>query len=186
VFRFFRRKKERIQEGPAKTDQCQEASSNAKEGKKAYAHKSIADGTTTETARRILVVGRESVFSKEIIDYAIEMAQRLTYEIIALNTAPLSCDTFRLFSSSRNQICEDFEEISKKNIIAFQEKAEKKGIPFKHVVKFSDSYEVLKEIKVEIGEFEFVVSEIEEEVEDASGTASGEKPKREISVYSIM
>ena len=55
-----------------------------------------------------------------------------------------------------------------------------------HVVKFADSYEVLKVIKAEIGEFEFVVSEMEEEPEDASGTESGEKPKREISVYSIM
>jgi hypothetical protein len=186
VVRFFRRKKEKIQKESAKTDQCQETSSNAKEGKKADAHESVADGTTTEIASRLLVVGRESVFSEEIIDYAIEMAERLSYGIIALNTAPLSCDTFRLFTSSRNRICEDFEDISKKNITAFQEKAEKKGIPFKHVVKFSDSYEVLKEIKAEIGEFEFVVSEMEEEVEDASGTASGEKPKREISVYSIM
>ena len=83
-------------------------------------------------------------------------------------------------------MCEDFEEISKKNIIAFQERAEKQGIPFQHVVKFSDSYEVLKEIKAEVGEFEFVVSEVEEELENASGAETGEKPKREISVYSIM
>ena len=79
----------------------------------------------------------------------------------------------------------DFEDLSKKNVRAFQETAEKKGIPFTHVVKFSESYEVLKEIKVEIGEFEFVVSEMEEQ-ENASGTEAGEKAKREISVYSIM
>jgi hypothetical protein len=185
VVRFFR-KKEKIQKGSSNTDNCKGAGSNAKEGKKEHAHKLISDEPKTEAARRLLVVGRESVFSKEIIDYAIEMAERLSYEIIALNTAPLSCDTFRLFSSSRNRICEDFEEISKKNITPFQEMAEKKGIQFKHVIKFADSYEVLKEIKVEIGEFEFVVSEMEEEPEDASGTESGETPKREISVYSIM
>jgi hypothetical protein len=113
------------------------------------------------------------------------MAERLSYEIIALNTAPLSCDTYKLFTSSRNKICEDFEDLSKKNIHAFQEAAEKKGIPFTHVVKFSESYDVLKEIKVEIGEFEFVVSEMEEQ-ENASGTENGENAKREIFVYSIM
>lgn len=186
MVRFFRRKKEKIQKGSANTNGRREARSNAEAGKKGHIHEAVADAATTETARRLLVVGRESVFSEEIIDYAIEMAQRLSYEIIALNTAPLSCDTFRLFSSSRSRICKDFEEISKKNIIAFQERAEKEGIPFVHVVKFSDSYEVLKEIKLEIGEFEFVVSEMEEELEDDAGTGDGEKPKREISVYSIM
>ncbi|MHC4459557.1 MAG: hypothetical protein ACYS0I_21155, partial [Planctomycetota bacterium] len=103
----------------------------------------------------------------------------------ALNSAPLSCETFKLFSSSRNKICEDFEDLSKKNVRAFQKAAEKKGIPFTHVVKFNESYEVLKELKVEIGEFEFVVSEMEEE-ENASGTKNGEKAKPEICVYSIM
>ncbi|MCK5417831.1 MAG: hypothetical protein KAI93_04975, partial [Desulfobacterales bacterium] len=155
------------------------------EGQKEYSREAIADEPKVEAARRLLVVGRESVFSKEIIDYAIEMAERLSYEIIALNTAPLSCDTYKLFASSRNKICEDFKNLSEKNIKAFQETAEKKGIPFTHVVKFSESYDVLKEIKVEIGEFEFVVSEIEEQ-ENASGTENGEKAKHEICVYSIM
>ncbi len=182
---FGKKNKEKIRKRSAKTDHCQEASANAKEGQKEYTDEAITDETTVRAARRLLVVGRESVFSKEIIDYAIEMAERLSYEIIALNTAPLSCDTFKLFTSSRNRICEDFEELSRKNINAFQETAEKKGIPFRHVVKFSDSYEVLKEIKVEIGEFDLVVSEMEEG-ENASGTETGEKAKREISVYSIM
>jgi hypothetical protein len=186
VVRFFRRKKEKMQKGSANRDRRQGAGPSSKKGKKEDARESITDETTAAAATRLLVVGRESVFSEEIIEYAIEMAERLSYGIIALNTAPLSCDTFRLFASSRDRICEDFEEISKKNIIAFKERAEKKGIPFQHVVKFSDSYEVLKEIKAEIGEFEFVVSEVEEELEDASGSETGEKPKREISVYSIM
>jgi hypothetical protein len=186
VVRFFGRKKEKTKKESANTDHHQKASSNGKDSIKNNANKSIADKTKTAVANRLLVVGKESVFSEEIINYAIEMAERLSYEIIALNTAPLSCDTFRLFSSSRKRICEDFEEISKKNSVAFQERAEKKGIPFTHVVKFSDSYEVLKELKVEIGEFEFVVSEVEEDPEDVSSAENDEKPKREISVYSIM
>lgn len=40
-----------------------------------------------EKAGKLLVVGREGTFSREVIDYAIEMAQRLHYEILALNTA---------------------------------------------------------------------------------------------------
>jgi hypothetical protein len=186
VVTFFRRKKEKRRKEPAAADHRQKAVSKSDDAKKEPAHPALADKGKTETTNRLLVVGRESVFSEEIIDYAIEMAERLTYGIIALNTAPLSCDTFRLFSSSRKQICEDFEGLSKKNSLAFQQRAQEKGIPFTHVVKFSDSYEVLKEIKAEIGEFEFVVSEVEEDSVDASTAGSGEKPKREISVYSIM
>jgi hypothetical protein len=185
VVGLFGKIKEKIGKRSGKTHQRQEVRANAKEGQKEYSREAIADEPKVETARRILVVGRESVFSKEIIDYAIEMAERLSYEIIALNTAPLSCDTYKLFTSSRNKICEDFKDLSKKNVNAFQEAAEKKGIPFTHVVKFSESYDVLKEIKVEIGEFEFVVSEMEEQ-ENPSGTENGEKAKREIFVYSIM
>jgi hypothetical protein len=186
VVKFFRRKKEKRHKESAAADHRQKTGSKSDDGKKEAAHPSDADEAGIEAANRLLVVGRESVFSEAIIDYAIEMAERLNYGIIALNTAPLSCDTFRLFSSSRKQICEDFEEISRQNSLAFQEMAEKKGIPFMHVVKFSDSYEVLKEVKAEIGEFEFVVSEVEEDPADASTAGSGEKPKREISVYSIM
>jgi hypothetical protein len=182
---LFGKIKEKIRKRSGKTHQRQEVSADAKEGKKEDSREAIADEPKVEAARRILVVGRESVFSKEIIDYAIEMAERLSYEIVALNTAPLSCDTYKLFAASRNRICEDFENLSKKNVTTFQETAEKKGIPFTHVVKFSESYDVLKEIKVEIGEFEFVVSEIEEEG-NASGREGGEKAKPEICVYSIM
>jgi hypothetical protein len=185
VSRFFGKIKEKMQKRSGKMDHYQEANENAKEGQKEYAREAVADEPTVEATGKLLVVGRESVFSPEIIDYALEMAERMSYEIIALNTAPLSCETFKLFSSSRNKICEDFEDLSKKNVRAFQEAAEKKDIPFTHVVKFSESYEVLKEIKVEIGEFEFVVSEMEEQ-ENASGTENGEKAKREICVYSIM
>jgi hypothetical protein len=86
VGRFFRRKKDKRQKESKNRDSRKEASSNAKEGKNEPARKSIADETKTETASRLLVVGKESVFSEEIIDYAIEMAERLSYEIIALNT----------------------------------------------------------------------------------------------------
>jgi hypothetical protein len=48
------------------------ASSNTKEGQKEYAREAIAGEPTVEVAGKLLVVGRESVFSPEIIDYALE------------------------------------------------------------------------------------------------------------------
>ena len=177
--------KQKVQKLSGKTDPDQEAITSAEAEEGSLAQEARQTEPEAEVARKLVVVGRESVFSEDIIDYALEMAERMSYEIVALNTAPLSCATFKLFSSSRNKICEDFEGLSKKNVQVFQEAAEKKGIPFTHVVKFSESYEVLKEIRNEIGEFEFVVSESEDPAA-VSRPENGEKAKSEIFVYSMM
>jgi len=177
--------KQKIQKLSGKTDQDPEAITSAETGPESLTQEALQTAPEIEVARKLVVVGRESVFSEDIIDYALEMAERMSYEIVALNTAPLSCATFKLFSSSRNKICEDFEGLSKKNVQVFQEAAEKKGIPFTHVVKFNESYEVLKEIRNEIGEFEFVVSESEDQ-EAISRPENGERAKSEIFVYSMM
>jgi len=185
VGRILGKIKQKIQKLSGKAEQYQESSAISEAGPEPLAQETFQTEPEPEGPRKLVVVGRESIFSEDIIDYALEMAERMSYEIVALNTAPLSCETFKLFSSSRNQICEDFEGLSKKNVQIFQAAAEKKGIPFTHVVKFSESYEVLKEIRSEIGEFEFVVSE-SEDPESVSRSETGEKAKSEIFVYSMM
>ena len=166
-------------------DQSQDTNTLSEAGKTDQSRDVPQTEPVAEVSRKLVVIGRESVFSQEIIDYALEMAERMSYEIIALNTAPLSCETFELFSSSRNKICEDFEELSQKTVQVFQKTAEKKRIPFTHIVKFSEPYEVLKKLKHEIGEFEFVVSEMEAQA-DTAGTENDERVNRQICVYSIM
>jgi hypothetical protein len=133
----------------------------------------------------LLVLGRESSFSKEVIDYALEMAQRMSYEILALNTAPLSCETFKLFSSSRDQVCEEFKSMSKKNADQFQELAAGKGIPFEHIVMFSEPEEALEAINRENKDIAFVVSE---SVEDRTESVieQGERLRRNVYVYSMV
>jgi hypothetical protein len=172
-----------MQSFSGKMDQYQEAITFAEAGEAAV-EDGVQEVTPVEESRKLVVVGRESIFSQEIIDYAIDMAERMSYEIVALNTAPLSCETFKL-SNSRDQICTDFQMLSEANVLPFREEAEKRGIPFTHVVKFSDSYEVLKELRKEIGEFEFVISE-EEHDTAADRAESGNRPKQEIFVYSML
>ncbi len=165
-------------------DQYQEAITFAEAGEDVETREMLQEAKAVEECRKLVVVGRESIFSKEIIDYAIDMAERMSYEIVALNTAPLSCETVRL-SSSRDQICSDFQMLSEQNVQPFREEAEKRGIPFSHVVKFSESYEVLKSLRKEIGEFEFVISEEEHEAPtDRAG--NGVRPRQEIFVYSML
>lgn len=177
--------KEKVRKLSGKIDQYEEAITFAEAGQQAYAQEKLQTDPAGDHPRKLVVVGKESIFSQEIIEYALEMAERMSYEIIALNAAPLSCDTFKLFSASRNKICQDFEELCKRNVKQFREAAELKGIAFTHIIKFNDSYEVLKEIKHEIGDFEFVVSEMEEQ-ENVSRPENSERAKREIFVYSIV
>ena len=102
---IFGRIKQKLSRAGNKMEKYQEAITFAQAGESEYAVDTMAEQIEEQAPTKLLVMGRESTFSKEIIDYALEMAQRMSYDILALNTAPLSCETFKLFSSSRNQVC---------------------------------------------------------------------------------
>jgi hypothetical protein len=137
-----------------------------------------------EKSKKLVVVGKESFFSEEIIEYAVDMAERMSYEIVALNTAPLSCETFNQ-SASKDQICTDFQMLSEMNMEPFREAAKKRNVSFSHVVKFTESGEVLRELRKEIGEFEFVVSQEEQDAVTDSDIGD-DRFQQGIFVYSIL
>ena len=132
----------------------------------------------------LLVVGEKGSFSKKVIDYALEMAERMSYDILALNTAPLSCDTFKLFSS-RNEICDEFKLLSEKNIVSFREAAIEKGISFNHKVMFNEIEEALTIINKEYEDIAFIVSEtIEDRTENI--TEQRDRINSNLYVYSVV
>ena len=182
---IFGRIKQKLSRAGDKMDKYQEAITFAEAGVSDYAMETMAEQRVEQEPTRLLVMGRESDFSKEIIDYALDMAQRMTYEILALNTAPLSCETFKLFSSSRNQVCEEFKSMSEKSAGLFQEAAAEKGIPFDHVVMFSKPEEALESINREHKDIAFVVSESVEDREE-SRIEEGERLRRNLYVYSMV
>lgn len=137
------------------------------------------------TEGRLLVMGRESTFSGEVIDYAIDMARRMSFEILALNSAPLSCDSFNLFSTSRSKLCQEFQSISEKNAIAFRREAEANGIPFTHVVKFDEPDQALAGVQHEYGNIEFVISEAQPSAA-VDQAAESNRPRNEVLVYSMI
>jgi len=127
---------------------------------------------------RLLVFGRDSEFSQSLIEYALAMAERLSYEVLALNAAGFSKESLRSFPSARERVFREFHMVSEENAIAFREAAMKKGIPFSHVVKFSSLDDAIQEIRQEVGEIDFVVSEPTDGLVDP---AAG----RDILVYSL-
>lgn len=132
---------------------------------------------------KLLVVGNESVFSEDIMTYSMDMAARMSYSIVALNAAPLSCDTFKRFSASRNKICCDFNKISEEQAEAFRQRAQARGIGFEHVVKFEDTDAAVEEVLATNGPIDFVVSGRRAAAE--TRVVNDQRPRSEIYVYSM-
>lgn len=140
----------------------------------------------TKQYGKLVVVGNESHFSPGLIDYAVDMAKRMAYEIVALNTAPLSCNTFKLFSSSRKQVCEDFLKLAEKNVRDFKAEVTALNIPFSHVIKFCDTDQAIDELQQEIGEIDFIVSDSQADHDfDVSMDMDQESPRCEVFVYAV-
>jgi len=134
---------------------------------------------------RLVVMGHESMFSDEVIGYAVDMARRMSYEILALNSAPLSCDSFSLFSTSRNKLCQEFRSISEKNAAEFRQAAEAERVPFVHVVKFDEPEQALASLQNEYDNIEFVIADEQPQVA-MDRVAESNRPKRELLVYSMI
>jgi hypothetical protein len=169
-----------------KLDKYQEAVTYAEAGLTNDAQRLFRAEQDNEDERpgKLLVVGRESHFSEESIKYALDMSRRLSYEIVALNSAPLSSETLDV-TLSRSKVCSEFRKLSEENVKPFKEMAEKLSIPFTHVVKFSEMNRAVEEIIEEFKDVEFVVSDMEEE-RPAARAEQGERPRPQLYVYSML
>ena len=141
--------------------------------------------TTTATQGKLLVMGQESAFSSEVMDYAIDMAQRMSFEILALNSAPLSSDSFGLFSTSRSKLCQEFQALSEESVMAFRNAAEANGIAFTHVIKYDEPEQAMVGVQREYGNIEFVISEAQPP-STANRASNSNRPRNEVLVYSMI
>lgn len=111
---------------------------------------------------RLLVIGKESDFSGELIQYALEISHRMSYAILAMNVAGFNNESFKRFPKARERVCQEFQEISDKNASLFRKAAQQKGLPFAHIVKLNEQDEAIDEVIQEIGYIDYVVSEADE------------------------
>ncbi len=173
-----------------KADQYQSAVAFAESNNPEMAGDFLAAAPAAETPAgpsRLLVVGHESRFSEDVMEYALDMARRMSYEIVALNAAPLSCETFRRLSESRRQVCEQFQSMSEKSAESFRARAEEMGISFRHEVRFSEVEAAVEELTAAGEGIDFVVSDTatpaEEWAEDRLRPEN--RARKEIFVYSM-
>lgn len=154
--------------------------------------RTVAEGPTTGgdadadgIEGRLVVMGNESTFSDEVVEYAIDMARRMSFEILALNSAPLSCDRFSLLSTAQSRLCREFRSLSEKNAQTFQQAAETVGVPFVHVVKFDEPDEALASVQREFKNIEFVISDDQPQAA-ADQVAESRRPHNEVLVYAMI
>ncbi|MEJ2041100.1 MAG: hypothetical protein P8X55_19555 [Desulfosarcinaceae bacterium] len=166
-----------------KVEQAQEAITFAQAG-----HPQLGDSQRISepvVSGKLLVVGQESLFSQTVMDYALEMAARMSYEIVALNTAPLSCNAFKPFAASQKKICQEFQDLSMEHAQGFKQAAAEQGIPFTHVVKFSEPEKALEMVQREFSPIDFVISDEQHETNENRITDT-ERPRNQIYVYSMI
>jgi len=109
---------------------------------------------------KVLVVGHEDTFSKPLVDYAAGFAERMGYEIVALNISPVRTESATL-GPYCDMLCEEFDKRCQEGVGALCSSCEEKGIPFKHLVKFGEIDDCIKEAHEEMSRVEFVITEPE-------------------------
>jgi hypothetical protein len=111
--------------------------------------------------RKILVVGQGDPFPEAVMDYALQVSERLGFDLVAVSVSqdPEAAGPF--LSSYRKYLEDDFTRRASVAAAIFGRKAQAQGLNFSHVVKFGELSQVVEQLPQEIKRVEFVL--------DASG-----------------
>ncbi|MBF0527459.1 MAG: hypothetical protein HQK56_20445 [Deltaproteobacteria bacterium] len=107
--------------------------------------------------RKILVIGQEDRFSHGLMDYAITLADRLGYDLLALSVGILGDE--RYSQSYQRYQNERFSLGAIESAAVFKQRARQKKIACEHEVKFGDAGRIVENIHHQIKRIEFVVTE---------------------------
>jgi hypothetical protein len=142
--------------------------------------------TCCENQGRSLVVATlDSRFTDEMVDYAIEMAQRMDCGIIAVNAANLTHDVTEFFSTSHEELYRDFKETAVQNVQPFRNRAMDLGLKFAHTTKYEDVDQAIQDITDECGQIEFIITENREPVVTRDSAINDNRIAQRLFVYSV-
>lgn len=185
--KFFRKISTRQQQAAKRIDQYQEAISFAQAGAadEALEALQVKQSSPVQEKSKLLVLAQGDHFPGDMREYALEMAQRLGYEIIALNTAPVKRETWRFFNLEGKKLRQEFKAAAEENFTVFQQEAEKCDVPVLHVVKFMDKEDALEEMKQEFQDLDFIISDVEPLQPKLENEQAVNRPRRELCVYAL-
>ncbi|THB80939.1 MAG: hypothetical protein D3926_04635 [Desulfobacteraceae bacterium] len=162
--------------GVAKTvDNYQEAIAFAEAGEHEHAASVIkSNASFTQQGQWLLVISDDMTFTPEMMDYALEMAGRLSYKIYALNASPVPPDQKPVFESG-----------AKEHTKRFRDMALERGIDFKHGICFCDADQAAEQAGHEVGHIDYIISEGLEDNRLRDENRLQDRPARELLVYSM-
>jgi hypothetical protein len=112
-----------------------------------------------EVKRKILVVGKGPVFTAGVMDYAASLAERLGYDLIAMNLNPALDQAVKFFSPYNQAMRARFAQRAR---AAWEETGPalvSQGISCEHVVKFEDVARAVKDLNHEVKRIDFVITD---------------------------
>lgn len=118
-----------------------------------------AQGNPSEVRRKILVVGKGPVFTDGVMDYAANLAQRLGYDLIALNLDPALDQPVTFFSPYKQHVREKFTRRARAAWEGVASGLRQQGIHCDQVVKFTDVPTAVKELNQKIKRIDFVITD---------------------------
>ena len=107
--------------------------------------------------RKILLVGKGELFTEEAMDYAVHIADRLHYDILALHVGRGWGEAASL--DSEDMWREGFRRRAADDARTLANKALRRGAYCAHGVKFGDLGTVVEELKHEVKRIEFIVAD---------------------------
>lgn len=122
---------------------------------------------------KLLVIGSDTAFSEALIDYSLDMAERMGYSIIAVNLH--SIPKARRIAMDSADMKEEIEKLKKRSENAaklFATKAVERGVGFQHEVRIGDLDDVARKISGEREDIDLILVEPEYVNEDPEGPRS--------------
>jgi hypothetical protein len=107
--------------------------------------------------RKILVVTREDAFTEPVMEYAISLAERMGYELIAVNVGSAASD--KAASGYQQHMQEEYERRAAAAFAVLREKAAARNIAITHVVKFGDVGAAVADINREYRRVELMITD---------------------------
>ncbi|NDY71073.1 hypothetical protein DO021_05870 [Desulfobacter hydrogenophilus] len=135
--------------------------------------------------KNLVVATLESRFSDEMVDYALDMAKRMDYGIIAVNAANLTYDVTSFFSTTQEELYTDFKETAAKNVAQFEAKAADLGLKFAHTTSQAGVDHAIADITKECGHIEFIISENKRPAAIRDAAVNQDRIAQRLCVYSV-
>jgi hypothetical protein len=107
--------------------------------------------------RKILVVSQEDAFSEAVMEYAVALAERLGYELLALNVGAASED--KGLSAYQQHMREQFQARAAKAAAVLEQKATARQVRLTHVVKFGELGQAVAAVNRDYRRIELLITD---------------------------